>query len=352
MARGGGVLDHEAINDLSGMSSQAIASLVHELRVHQDAQMQVQIEARKRAQEALRLLTKKLEQQVAEQTELAEAYSTQLRALVVELIKSEECERRRISDYLHDDLQQMLAAARMQVDSVCQSQPDEPTLSSVKNLLEESIDKLRRLSYELSPPVLQHSDLVAALRWIAKHYGERFGLQVEIVVDEMRRAERGPLKVFLFRAIQELLSNVVKHADVKSARVDLARCDGCLVLTVSDHGRGIKPDILESGSAPAGLGLLSLRERARHIGGSLAIESGPGAGSRFILKVPYSIAKADVSPLSLALRSTDTPADRARVVGLGVTRVLFVDDHKVMRQGLINLIGTQTGIKVAGEASN
>jgi len=187
----------------------------------------------------------------------------------------------------------------MQLDLARQI-PDESTLLNVSQLLAESTAKSRHLSHELSPPVLQHADLIAALKWIARYYQEQFGLQVEIVADEAQRTESGPLKVFLFRAVQELLFNVVKHANVKSARIDFARSDGCLVLTVSDRGQGIKPDILESGSAPAGLGLLSLRERARHIGGSIVIESEPGEGSRFTVKVPYSIGKADEMPRPLA----------------------------------------------------
>jgi PAS domain S-box-containing protein len=304
------------------------------------------------AEKDLNQVNESLEQQVAERTRQAEARSEQLQTLAVELIESEERERRRIADYLHDDLQQMLAAARMQLDSLCKSQPDEPTLVSVKKLLEESLTKSRRLSHELSPPVLQHADLVAALHWIVRYYGEQFGLQVELLADEAQPSESGPLKVFLFRAVQELLFNVVKHAKVKSARIELAETDGCLGLTVSDQGQGIKTDILESGSTPTGLGLLSLRERAQHIGGSLVIESEPGLGSRFTLKIPYNIGKAGDLQRPAALEPTDAATKRTCEMGSGITRVLFVDDHKVMRQGLINLIGAQPGIDVAGEASN
>jgi PAS domain S-box-containing protein len=91
------------------------------------------------AEKELNQVNESFEQQVAERTRQAEAHSQQLQKLAVELIESEERERRRIADYLHDDLQQMLAAAKMQLDSVWKSRPDEPTLSSVKKLLEESL---------------------------------------------------------------------------------------------------------------------------------------------------------------------------------------------------------------------
>jgi PAS domain S-box-containing protein len=307
---------------------------------------------RLQSERELRQLNLTLEKQVAERTRQAEARSKQLQVLAVELIEAEERERRRVADHLHDDLQQILAAARMQLETVCQSQPEEPILPNVKRLLEESIEKSRRLSHQLSPPVLQHANLVAALEWIVRYYGEQFGLHVELEAQKAQQSESPTLKVFLFRAAQELLFNVVKHGGVKSARVVLSSNNGCLVLTVSDHGRGLNPEILDSAAVPSGLGLLSLRERARHIGGDLTIESAPASGSRFTLTVPVSITKIDEPKWPESGRPPAAPAEGVCAVEGGVTRVLFVDDHQVMRQGLINLIGAQPGIDVAGEAAN
>jgi PAS domain S-box-containing protein len=306
----------------------------------------------KKTEHKLRQLNETLEQKVAERTRLIETRSKQLQALAVELIEAEEHERRRLADRLHDELQQMLVAAKIQLDSASQGQPDESTLSNVSHLLEASIRESRHLSHELFPQVLQHADLGAALKWIARYYGEQFGLQVALEIHTAWQAESKPIKVFLFRAVKELLFNVVKHADVKSARIDLAVSDACLVLTVSDRGRGIKPDILNFDAAPVGLGLLSLRERAQYLGGSLAIETSPGLGSRVTLKVPISVANADEVPGPMAFQKTQTPAENGHDAGSDVTRVLFVDDHRMLRKGLINLVGNQPGIDVAGEASN
>jgi PAS domain S-box-containing protein len=306
----------------------------------------------KKTEQKLRQLNETLEQKVAERTRLIETRSKQLQALAVELIEAEEHERRRLADLLHDELQQMLAAAKIQLDSVSQGQPDELTLSKVRHLLEASIRESRRLSHELSPQVLQNADLVAALKWIARYYEEQFGLQVTLEMDKAWQVESKSIRMFLFRAVKELLFNVVKHADVKSARIDLAMSDGYLVLAVSDRGRGIKPDILNSDAPPVGLGLLGLRERVQYIGGSLTIETSPGLGSCVTLKVPISVGNADEVPRPMALQQTDAPVEKAREAGLNVTRVLFVDDHSLMRKGLINLVGNQPGIDVAGEASN
>jgi signal transduction histidine kinase len=106
--------------------------------------------------------------------------------------------------------------------------------------------------------------------------------------------------VFIFRAVQELLLNIVKHAKVESARIDLSRTDQWFVLTVSDQGRGFNPEVLESYTVSSGFGLLSLRERARYVGGSLSVESAPGMGSRFTLTVPISLPKASEAQQKLS----------------------------------------------------
>jgi signal transduction histidine kinase/ActR/RegA family two-component response regulator len=304
------------------------------------------------AQNELRELNESLEQQVAERTEQARARSKQLQILAVELIEAEERERRRIADLLHDDLQQILAAARMQLESACHSLPSEPALSNVQRLLGESIRKSRQLSHELSPPTLQHSNLISTLKWIGMHFTEQFGLEVELAAAEELPYESEPLKVFLFRAVQELLFNVVKHAGVKSARVALSRSDDCLRVTVGDRGAGFDPDALDAGTVPIGLGLLSLRERARHMGGDLKIESAPGAGSRFTVTVPLIMEAADEPTRPEVARQHGASAGSVQPADRENSRVLFVDDHEVMRHGLINLIAARPGITVAGEASN
>jgi PAS domain S-box-containing protein len=294
-----------------------------------------------------------LEKKVAERTRLAEARAKQLQALAVELIEAEERERRRVAELLHDDLQQMLAAARMQLELICRRLPSESTLANVVQLLEKSIDKSRRLSYELSPAMLHHSGLVTALQWLARQQEEQFGLHVELESNGDHLLESTTLKVFLFRAVQELLFNIVKHAIVKSARVVLSVSDSCISISVSDKGRGFNPLNLDNHTLSKGLGLLSLRERATYVGGNLLIESNPGKGSCFTLTVPFRITTGEKSkPLALDDGQCFPPGDDLEPTDPRDIRVLFVDDHQVMRQGLISLISGQPGIQVVGEAAN
>jgi PAS domain S-box-containing protein len=313
----------------------------------------IDITDRKLAEQKLEELTKTLEQRVVERTELAEARSKQLQTLAVELIEAEERERRRIAELLHEDLQQILAAARMQLQAVCDTLSDDPLLLNVQRLLEDSIHKTRRLSHELSPPALYHCGLVAALDWLAGQMREQFGLQVELELNEERQFESPTLKIFLFRAVQELLFNIAKHAGVKNGRVVLSGSDKSLILHVSDQGRGFDPEILDLPRKNPGLGLLSLRERVQSIGGNWKIESVPGQGSRFTIALPLSF-----SPTSHAqnarLGETQTHPSNvcANSASTKCLRLLFADDHEVMRKGLIRLVAGQPGIQLVGEASN
>ncbi len=234
-----------------------------------------------------------LEQQVTERTQLAERRAEQLQGLAMELIESEEQERRRISEMLHDDLQQVLAATLMQLDSCSESLNADAELDSVRQLLKESISKARSLSHELSPSVLYHSGLVAGLRWLANQMNEKFGLNVQIDVRTDEGIDFSLAPMFIYRAVQELLFNVVKHSTAKSARVALTNTEQNIQISVSDEGKGFDTDQLESASTRAGLGLASVRERANYFGGRLEIKSSPGQGSRFTLILPITPQTAD-----------------------------------------------------------
>jgi signal transduction histidine kinase len=287
-----------------------------------------------------------LEQRVAERTR-------QLQALAMDLVEAEERERRRLAQLLHDDLQQSLAAARMQLQAACECTPaDTEALANVEKIMGESLQKARRLSHELSPAVLQHSGLVASLEWLARQMKEQFGLHVQMESDGAQQFEGEPLKVFFFRAVQELLFNMVKHAGVKTAQVALSSSDSCAVVSVTDQGQGFDPGILDSITSLKGFGLLSLRERTRYIGGSLAIESAAGKGSRFTLTVPISLAKAEKRDDPATDLQASTPTKSPVSADAGGSRVLFVDDHHVMRQGLIKLMSGQPVVQVVGEAAN
>jgi PAS domain S-box-containing protein len=307
----------------------------------------------KQAEDELRRLNETLEQKVIERTAIAEARAAQLRSLAVELMETEERERRQFAYLLHDDLQQMLAAAKMQVGSMVETLPADPVLSGVVDLLDQSITRTRRLSHQLSPAILYHGGLIASLNWLVRQMDEQFSLKVELNVNTELLLERTPQKMFLFRAVQELLFNSIKHAGVKKAQVEVTSSENSITVNVSDQGCGFTPE-LKARTCNLGLGLLTIKERAGYIGGKFTIESAPGQGSRFTLTVPDAAASGEEGVAQGALMVDDTNHSRpdATISVADGIRVLFVDDHRVMRQGLINLVKNQPAIHVAGEASN
>jgi CheY-like chemotaxis protein len=164
--------------------------------------------------------------------------------------------------------------------------------------------------------------------------------------------------VLLFLATRELLFNIVKHARVKEARADVACLNGQIQITVTDEGTGFDPTQLRvAGGSAGGFGLFSIRERLQLLGGRMEIDSAPTRGSRITLFAPVKslgeigavLPAAREPALSVGLASAQEAAP-ARAEAR--TRVLLVDDHIVVRQGLARLLQEASDMEVVGEASD
>jgi PAS domain S-box-containing protein len=326
--------------------------------------------AQREAREALRVANETLEQRVAERTALAEERAAQLRALAVELTRAEEQERRRLAGLLHDHLQQLLAAAvlQMHVAQPRAGQEALPALRQALDLLNEAIKASRSLTAELSPVILHDAGLVPALYWLGRWMNEHHGLQVTVEAPEAEIAlaqayeakpsqarARPPLPeeiaTLLFHSARELLFNVVKHAGVDRAMVQLSYpARDTIQLVVSDDGRGFAAsDALDS--SLGGFGLFSIRERLAYMGGQFTVEGEPGKGTRVTLRVPLeSEAEAAAVP-----HPEPEKAERCAEPECHVPRKLrlvVVDDHAIVRKGLVGLLHAEPDLEVVGEAGD
>jgi signal transduction histidine kinase len=236
-------------------------------------------------------LNQTLEQRVAKRTAQAVEQAQKLRLLSAELSLAEEAERRRIAEMLHEDLQQLLVAARMQLAALCKTRDAserEPIAREIADALERSFRLTRSLSVELAPPVLYEHGLAAALEWLAAETGKNYNVKVTVEADSSANPEAPDVRIFLFRAVRELLLNSVKHAVGSAVHVTMRhlRPDKVRII-VADAGPGFDPTSLDdkrTGSQT--FGLLNIRDRARSFGGKFRINSGPMRGTRVTLWLP------------------------------------------------------------------
>jgi len=294
---------------------------------------------------------------------LAEERAMQLRALAMRLVQAEHGERRRIANLLHDHLQQLLVGAKYNLaiaKTGVKSHSALPVLRKVTKILDQAIKAARSLTGELSPPVLHENGLAVGLEWLGGQMLEKHGVDVEISADRDAEPASEVVRLFLFGAVRELLLNVVKHAGVRRARVDLRRASSDQVaVSVSDEGVGFDAASIErSGAARGSFGLFSLRERLDHIGGRMEMDSAPGHGSRVTIVVPAGTPApaADESGLveaeSAVHAAVSITAAATAPAGRGKIRVLLADDHQVMRQALARLLNDRPDISVVGEAED
>jgi len=251
----------------------------------------------RKSEEQLRSLANDLERQVRSRTQELEQrnaevlqQSEQLRELSNRLLQTQDAERRHIARELHDSAGQIIAALGMNIASMNQYATTNPVLSNTladsEGLIRQLGKEIRTTSYLLHPPLLDESGLSEAIRWYIHGLEERSGLSIDLnIADDFGRLS-DEMELAVFRVVQECLTNIHRHSGSKTATIRLSREGGIVALEIEDKGRGIPADKLDGiRGHRSGVGITGMRERVRHLNGSMEIHSN-GTGTKISVAWP------------------------------------------------------------------
>jgi len=224
----------------------------------------------------------------------------QLRALAARLESLREEERTRISHEIHDELGQKLTGLKMDLHWL-ESRLDqigdprlrtalEDRIISASQLADQTMAAVQRIAAELRPAMLDSLGLIAALRYEAGQFQSRTGLRVKLDLPADNLKVDSAVSTAAYRILQEILTNVARHAQATQVQVLLQLLDGSLHLVVADNGKGLSPEALRN---PKSLGLLGMKERAAMLHGNVRIEAAPGHGTTVRLEIPIENTPAE-----------------------------------------------------------
>jgi len=223
--------------------------------------------------------------------ELIRRKQEQLSALNKTLVETEERERKKIVEELHDDIGQNLTALSINLGVVKNQLPENMEFARSRiidslGLLKQTTEQLRNLMAKLRPPVLDDYGLLAALKWHAKKFAARAGITIETRGEEFSPRLSPDKEIIMFRIAQEALTNISKHAGATHAVITVESRDDKARMLICDNGAGFSPRGRDEAENVKGWGVLNMIERARNGGGSFAVESIVGKGACVIVELP------------------------------------------------------------------
>jgi two-component system, NarL family, sensor kinase len=227
----------------------------------------------------------------AESRATLERGCAELRRVLGRLVTAEEEARRRVSQELHGDICQRLAALAIELKVARRQLPGEDPerieLDTFAARMAELAEDVYRLSHDLHPAILDGRGLAAALHELAKEVGRRSSLAIRLTLHGTENPVRQETALGLYRIAEEALANVVRHAGAREVHLTMTVGDGDVHLAVADDGDGFDQGEVRS---RGGLGLAGIEERAHLLGGLCRISSSPGAGTQIDVIVPLPSA--------------------------------------------------------------
>jgi PAS domain S-box-containing protein len=315
-------------------------------------------------------LAEELEDRVKERTKELVQSQMLLRQLASELTIAEQRERRRIATDLHDYLAQLLVCARLKVSQSRVRLEDsevETWLGESDDILQQALTYTRSLVAQLTPMALHEFGLAAALKWLADQMRQQYQLSVQVEAPAgLAVTLPEDQAVLIFQSIRELLINVAKHARIDQATVRMEQRDGRLVIAVIDEGMGSDQAASSPQTLSSKFGLFSIGERMRALGGTFDFKSIPAKGTVATLTVPATSSEPGVASTELPKKmvgseirtqNSELPSRSAlstqhSAPSSAHIRVLLVDDHALVRNGLSSVLRYHTELQVVGEAAD
>ncbi len=225
------------------------------------------------------------------------------------------------------------------------------SVEQAQRWIDEAVKTARDLSRELRPPALYEGGLAVALRGLANEFEERLQLKVHIEARDGAEAISDDIKALLYQCVRELLFNTAKYAGVNEARVSLWREKKCFRLKVSDRGCGFDAAAIAREVHDIGFGLFSIRERLTALGGDVTIDTAPGKGTRVEMEVPLAPETEEPLPGALAPVETRFTPRLADATDCHI-RILVVDDHAMVREGIAAVLNADGRLCVVAQASD
>jgi signal transduction histidine kinase len=201
----------------------------------------------------------------------------QRQILVRRLLNATEEERRRLARELHDEIAQLLTVIQLSLHRV---DVDTPEMRRAQSLLGKTQEEIHRIIYDLRPSLLDDLGLAAAIKSYAHEHLTREGLSVSLEVEDALPS-RPETDITTFRIYQELVTNILRHAQAEHVSIELYEDEGKLVLAVEDDGLGFNPNVKAEGA-----GITGMRERAGLVSGSIRFDSEPGMGTHVVVEIP------------------------------------------------------------------